>query len=116
MGDVKLNSPRLRVIRDGHDPLEVQTANPDLVLWDRTRVKKRWPKLDEGPFLWLTFIAWAAARRTGAIPRELTYESWEAETLDVENLDADEDDETEPGDDGFPTLPGLDPGSSSSSP
>lgn len=107
MGDIRLTAPRVRVIRDGHDPLEVQTANPDLVLWDRTRTKHRWPKFDEAPFLWLTFIAWAAARRTGAIPTEYTYETWEAEVLDV--ADTNQADTT--GDDmGRPTLPGPEPG------
>jgi hypothetical protein len=109
MGDIKLNSPRLRVIREGFDPLELQTANPDLVRWDRTRVKHRWPKLDEAPFLWLTFIAWSAARRTGAIAETMSYETWEGDVLDVANLDETDDDEL---DDelGSPTLPGRDPG------
>jgi hypothetical protein len=93
MGEMRLSSPRIIVRRDGYDDLEIQTTNADLVLWDRTRAKHKWPKFDEAPFLWLTFLSWAAARRTGAIPSDLAYEKWEAETLDVEAL-ADEDDET----------------------
>lgn len=105
MGDVRLTAPRVRVIRDGvPEPLEVQCTNGDLVLWDRTRVKHRWPKFDEAPFLWLTFISWAAAKRTGALPDGLTYERWEAEVLNVEALDNDEDGE------GSPTPPGQEPG------
>jgi hypothetical protein len=104
VGDVKLTSPKVRVVRDGHDDLEVQTDNRDLVLWDRTRVKHRWPKFDEAAFLWMTFVSWSAARRMGAIPPDLTFERWEAEVLDVAVV---EDDDPELG---TPTQPGLDPG------
>lgn len=104
MGDVKLSTPRLRVVREGHDDLEVQSTNADLVLWDRTRFKHKWPAVSDAPFLWLTFIAWAAARRTGAIPTDLRYESWESDVLEVESLD-DEEDEA-----GRPTPPDLDLG------
>src|SRR5262245_54849357 len=104
MGEQKLTSPRVRVLRDGHDPLEIQTTNADLVLWDRTRIKHKWPTFQDAPFLWLTFLSWAAARRTGAIEPGHTYEKWEAETLDVTALTDDDGDET-----GDPTRPGPDP-------
>lgn len=95
--DMKLAAPRVRVLLEGaDDTIVVQTRNPDLVLWDRTRVKHRWPKFDEAPFLWLTFLSWAALRRTGQIPAELTYEKFEASTLDV-NADDDDDDKSETG-------------------
>jgi len=105
MGDVKLTSPRVKVIREGHEPLEIQTDNRDLVLWDRTRVKHRWLKFDEAAFLWLTFLSWSAARRTGAIDPAYTFEKWEAEVLDVAAVD--EEDVTELG---LPIQPGLEPG------
>jgi hypothetical protein len=82
--DTRLSAPVVRVWLEGHDePLVLQTRNPDLVLWDRTRAKHGWPKFDDAPFLWLTFLSWAAARRTGSIPTDLTYEKFEASTLDV---------------------------------
>lgn len=91
MGDIKLTAPRVRVIRgEGTEPIEFQTNNADLVLWDRTRAKHKWPTFQDAPFLWLTFLSWAAARRTGAIEPAFTYEQWEAETLDVEALTDDE--------------------------
>jgi len=93
MGDVKLNSPRIAVKRDGYDDVELQTTNADLVLWDRTRIKHKWPGFQEAPFLWLTFLSWAAARRTGAIPPDYTYEKWESETLDVTALTDDDAEE-----------------------
>lgn len=94
MGDQKISSPLVVVLREGHEPLMVQTNNRDLVLWDRTRIKHKWPRLDEAPNLWLTFISWAAARRTGAIPEDVRYEQWERDVIDVSKPDdADEDDD-----------------------
>lgn len=103
MGDVRLNTPRLRIVREGVDDLELQTTNADLVLWDRTRTKHKWPQVGEAPFLWLTFVSWAAARRTGAITPEHRYETWESEVLEVETLT--DDDEEDPV--GRPTPPVL---------
>lgn len=94
MGDVRLNTPFVRVVRDDFDPLEIQTTNADLVLWDRTRYKHKWPGVADAPFLWLTFISWAAARRQGAIPGDLAYERWETQVLEVEALNVGDDDET----------------------
>jgi hypothetical protein len=102
---VKLSTPRMRVQRPDQDPVELQATNADLVLWDRTRGKHRWPKFDEAPFLWVTFLSWAAARRTGVIGAEVTYETWEASVLEVEALDDDPE-----GEEGRPTQPGPDPG------
>lgn len=91
----RLVAPRLLVNLEGRDePIVVQTRNPDLVLWDRTRAKHAWPKFDEAPFLWMTFLAWAACRRTGEIGTDLTYEKFEASTLDIQT---DEDDNDEIG-------------------
>ncbi len=103
MAEQRLISPKLIVKRADADYLELQTANPDLIRWDRTRVKHKWPSFEDAPFLWLTFIAWAAARRTGAIPQDMTYEAWEAQVLDVSPAaEADDDEEL-----GRPTRLGL---------
>lgn len=99
MGDIKLTSPRVRVVRDGQPDLELQTTNADLVLWDLTRPKQRpvWPKFDEAPMLWLTFLSWAAARRTGAIEPGFTFDRWREDVLDV-GVESDAGaDPTEPG-------------------
>jgi hypothetical protein len=93
MGDAKLTSPRVSVMRDGHESLEVQTDNRDMILWEKTRVKHKWPKFDESPIMWLTFLSWAAARRSGAIEPGYRWETWEAETLQVSTVDDDDDDD-----------------------
>jgi hypothetical protein len=99
MADYKITSPLLRVLRgslDAPEVLEVQTLNPDLVAWDMTRTKHRWPEVKDAPFKWLTFISWHAARREHAIPSDLTYEAWEASTLDVTTLSGDEGEPVDP--------------------
>lgn len=90
MADVKLSTPRLRVVlADGTDR-EVQCTNADMVRFDLTRSKQKWPGPQDAPFLWLTFIAWAALRRTGAIEQTVGYEAFADSTLEIENLTDDE--------------------------
>jgi len=108
MGDVRLVAPRIRVIRDGQEPLEVQSDNRDLVGWEATRLKHKWPKFDEAPFKWLTFLAWSAARRAGALESGVTYERWESEVLSVRDMS--QENTTEDDEIGTPTLPGPEPG------
>jgi len=94
MADYTISSPRLQVLRgsiDAPEVIEIQTLNPDLIAWDMTRAKHRWPEVKDAPFLWLTFIAWHAARREGVIPPDLTYEQWQASTLNVTSLGGDDD-------------------------
>ena len=90
MDDRKLTSPRVRVIRKENPDLELQVNNADMVRWDLTRPKQRppWPNFQDSPVLWLTFLAWSAARRTGAIEQGLTFETWwEEDCLDVSTMD-----------------------------
>ena len=91
MGDVKLSSPRVLIIRDGQPDLELQTNNADMIRWDLTRPKQRppWPDFQAAPILWMTFLAWAAARRTGAIEDGYTWERWADEVLECRPLTED---------------------------
>jgi hypothetical protein len=95
MGEVKLSCPRVTIIREGQPDLELQTTNADMVLWDLTRPKQRpaWPKFDEAPMLWMTFLSWAAARRTGAIEPSVTWERWREEVLEVAPINDEPDSE-----------------------
>ena len=107
MGDVRLVAPRVRVIRaseNGSEPMEIQTDNRDLVGWEQTRLRHKWPKFDEAPFKWLTFLSWSAARRAGLIDNAVTYEAWERDVLSVADTRADENDEI-----GSPTHAGPGP-------
>lgn len=109
MNDARLSTPRVRVtLADGTVIEDLQTAHPDLVLWDRTSVKHKWPTFQQANFLWMGFIAWAAARRTGAIGPDYKYEDWERNALEVEPIEDEADDPEDPT--GRPTNPGPDPG------
>lgn len=69
-------------LADRADPLELAITNPDRVAWDRTARRQGWPAFTEAPFLGLTFLAWAAARRTGVYTD--SFEQWsEHDALDI---------------------------------
>jgi hypothetical protein len=94
VGEVKLTSPRVVIIREGMPDLELQTTNADMILWDLTRPKQRppWPSFQDAPILWMTFLAWAAARRTGAIDTSLTWDTWRNDVLEVQPITDDDAD------------------------
>lgn len=71
----RLRSPLCRIVLDGAE-FTVQTSNPDLVRWERTRVRHSWPSAKEAPQLWATFVSWAAAKRLGLT--DLTFDQFEA--------------------------------------
>jgi hypothetical protein len=98
MGDAKLSTPRVEVIREGFEPFEVQTDNRDLVRFDKTRNRQRppWPDPQQAPMMWLTFIAWSAASRQGCIPPDVTYDQWEQQVLDINSLSDDEEEDGAP--------------------
>lgn len=51
--------------------------NASLVAWDRARVQMKWPKLDEAPFLWMTWVAWHHMKAAGLIPLETKFDEFE---------------------------------------
>lgn len=85
-----LDMPRVRVtMRDGstHD---VQTENPDMVYFDLERAKRKWPGIQEAPFLWLNYLAYSKLKRDGALANGSpapSFETWLATTVAVINID-----------------------------
>lgn len=69
------------VLAEGDPERTVQPINADLLRWDRTRNAKKWPGPDDAPFLWLTFLAWAALKRQGDI--DMSLEDFETQCLSV---------------------------------
>lgn len=74
----QLQTPRLTVILADPDAppdvdegreVIVQTRNVELCAFDRDRGKYGWPKGEDAPFLWLTYLAWRALMRTGQIDK-----------------------------------------------
>jgi hypothetical protein len=106
VADVKLTSPRLRVVLGDDSVVEVQCSNADLVRFDMTRAKHKWPGAQDAPFLWLTFISWAALRRTRVVADSVTWEAFSESTLDIENLTDDGDGSPDAVD---PTQSGAEP-------
>jgi hypothetical protein len=106
---IKLTSPRVRVIYADPElaPVEVQTDNRDMIEWDFTRARQRppWPAFNDAMFLWLSFIAWHALKRTGQT--EQAWAAWYPTVTEVANLDDEDDAGSEVG---SPILPGRGPG------
>ena len=106
-----LSAPLVRVVLADGGTYEVQCANPDLVRFDMTRGRMHWPAAQEAPMLWLTFIAWAASKREGLVYDDMTWEQFsETQCVSIEALNVD----TSAVGPASPTLPGPEPGSSSS--
>jgi hypothetical protein len=101
MADPGLIAPRLRVTMDTGEKWDIQTANPDLCLWERTRAAKKWPAMQDSPFTWMTFLAWSASTREKRT--DVPYEKFEQTAYGIVNLDAD-DVPSETVAEAFPTL------------
>ena len=89
---VSLATPQIRVTNAEGDTYVVQTQNADLVAYDVTAYKHKWPPMKDAPFLWLTFLAWHASRRLGRIPSDQTYEQFRDTVLSVDSPDGDDQD------------------------
>ena len=80
---MNLQTPIIDVVLDQGDgtylEAAVQADNRDMVRWDLTRVRKQWPAAQDAPFLWSTFLAWAALTRAQDITD--TFEDFEARCL-----------------------------------
>lgn len=109
----KLDTPRITVILSDPDfpgddegrEYKVSTRNVELCAYERERVIRKWPKGEDAPFLWLTFLAWRALQRTGQITA-CSLAEFEQRCLSVSSKEED----AEPVD---PTPPAAEPGSSS---
>jgi hypothetical protein len=90
MSDHRLWTPRVEVLLDTGELLEVQCLNADLLAWDRTASKHGWPSLRDAPIMWMTFIAWSALRRTGQLA-DVKWEDFSERRCEaVRNLSEDE--------------------------
>ena len=83
--------------------LSLTITNPDMVMWDMTSHKHKWPAMKDAPMLWATFVTWRAAVRSGQYAGK--WEEWmERDAVDI-NLQGEDDDEV------GPTQPGPAPAS-----
>jgi hypothetical protein len=82
-----LSTPKLYVIPAEGEPYVIQATTSDLVAYDITAYKHKWPPMQAAPFLWLSFLAWHASRRTGLIDQAMTYEAFRDTTPEVTSPD-----------------------------
>lgn len=89
MTAVILRNPKVDLVlaADPSTRHRVQTISPDMTLWDRTRIRNKWPKADESPVVFQVFVSWAACRRLGIIEPTLTFEDFDAGLLECIGVD-----------------------------
>jgi hypothetical protein len=88
LSDFRLPTPTARARLSDGRVLEARVVNPDYLMWDRTASRQGWPTATQAPFLWQTFLTWAALRRTGQIDG-VTWEVFSdklAEQVELEGL------------------------------
>jgi hypothetical protein len=98
-----LPMPRIQVWPAEGPPYVVQGYGSDMILFEETAAKHRWERLGPGtaPMRWTYFMAWAASRREGLIPPDVTWEVFKTTVKFCADVP------TEPA---RPTPPGPDPG------
>lgn len=110
-----LDNPRLLVVMADGTEHDVQTDSPDLAFFDLERSRQKWPTIQEGPFIWLHYIAYSKLRRTGALTngggKPPAFLDWMGTVSKVINLDADGNPVKAPAA-AFPTQEGAAPDSS----
>jgi hypothetical protein len=105
----QLDTPYLRVTMADGRTFDVQTENPDMVLFDLERAKRKWPTFQDAPFLWVSYLAYSKLKRSGEDIGGDAFDAWLLKTSAVTNLNAD----GEPGTDvvsAFPTPEVAAPG------
>jgi hypothetical protein len=88
-----LGTPKLRLVLSDPDfpgddegrDYEVQIRNVELCAFDRERSRYGWPKADDAPFVWMTYVGWKALIRTGQIP-QCPLNEFEQRCMSVETL------------------------------
>ena len=82
-------------LEDGTTLGPLNTDNRDAVRWDLHRCRQNWPATADAPMLWLTFLAWSAAKRLGQTT--LTFDAWNDAAVNVQVEGQDDDlDPTQP--------------------
>ena len=73
----QLLHPLVHVIMADGAEWEAQTDNRDVLRWESTAPKHKWPvSPGDSPMKWLTFLAWRAGLREGCIPQDLLWEEF----------------------------------------
>ena len=82
----------MTVTLEGRDPFEVDTRPVDNVRFEDLARRNNWASVKDGPMRYMYFLAFAAAQRSGAWPREEGFDAFLDLLVDVDA----EDDEDRP--------------------
>src|SRR4051812_24742756 len=70
----QLSSPHIAVIMVDGSEFTVQSLNADMLRWERYAIKNHLPVNPGGaPVNWLSYLAWSAGQREGAVPSDVTW-------------------------------------------
>ena len=71
--------------------MTVETDNRDRIRWELACKREKWPTPTEAPFLWATYLAYAALKRSGELPSGMTFEEFSDATSHAEAAAVDVD-------------------------
>jgi hypothetical protein len=75
----------------------VKLQQRDYIAWDKTAARHKWGSAQDSPFIFQTFVAFAAAKRDGLLPPAVTsFDAFCDAIADVSPAATDEDDVTRP--------------------
>lgn len=83
-------------LSDRDETFEVATNVTDNRIYAVTAKKHGWLAQSDDAVGYTAFVAWAAARRTGKIAADLTYEAWEKLVVDISLIEDEVISPTEP--------------------
>lgn len=91
--EVTLPGHLVHIALESGEDFTVRVDNRDLIRWDKTAPRQKW-NAQETPFLFQSFIGWAAAKRAGVL--ELDFDTFLAVALEVKDVKPSADDEARP--------------------
>lgn len=83
----------IHVVLDDGQEWTVRVDNRDFIRWDHTAPRQKWSAQTQ-PFLFQTFLAWAASHRQGLTA--LQFAQFQDAALETKDVKADEDDAARP--------------------
>ncbi len=97
-------------LTDGIEHDELVITNRAHVAWDIKRNRARWPTAEDGPMLWMTFLAYEQLRLDDALPKVKDFDGFQAVCLHVETIKDPAMPDEPATDDADPMTPGSDAG------
>lgn len=87
---------RAQITLDDGSVYVVRISNREYIAWDKTAPRKKWGSAKDVPFLASSFMAWAAARREGQPPGQLSFDAFQDRAEEVKDLEQEEEDIARP--------------------